>query len=123
MFNAKDAMIAKMFMKPTPTPSAQSSVKVSETGKPVEGEGHGTSDDVPAEVVDENDPSGEVTPAKLSKGEFVITADVVKKLGKGNPELGAAILQQMMDQVNAQSEPEIDQNQVPSGLKSLLGAG
>jgi len=122
MFTPKDALIAKMFMTPKPAVPADSSVDVSETGKPIRGEGTGVSDSVPAEIVDENDPNSRPTPAKLSKGEFVITADVVKKLGKGNPELGAAILQQMMDQISAQSEPEIDENQVPNGLRSLLGA-
>jgi hypothetical protein len=54
--------------------------------------GMGQADDVPATI------NGE-TPAALSEGEFVIPADVVSALGDGNTKAGAAILQQMVDEI------------------------
>ncbi len=53
----------------------------------VRGPGDGTSDDIDA---------------KLSDGEFVISADVVSHLGNGSNDAGAKKLQEMMDNVRAQ---------------------
>jgi len=123
MLRPKDAIIAKMFMRPKETPQTESPVKVSETGKPVRGNGGARTDEVPAEIVDDEDQTqGSGVPARLSKDEFVIKADVLRKLGKGNPEIGAAILEEMMANILASSEDEIEPNQVPSGLSDLLGA-
>lgn len=118
--NPKDLLIAKMFAQPNrPQPVM---TNVSETGKPVQGQGTGTSDEVPAEVTDENDPSAAPQKAALSKDEYVVRADIVRKLGRGNPELGAKMLDQILENVFVQSEPKIDNNQVPKGLASVLGA-
>jgi hypothetical protein len=122
MFSPKDALIAKMFMKPKEQPVPESGKKLSETAEPVRGEGGPKDDLVPAVIQDPEDPTSEPIPARLSPGEFVINADVVRKLGKGNPELGAAILKQFMDNIMTQSEQGIEENQVPNGLASLLGA-
>lgn len=55
-------------------------------------EGKGTDDDVPA-VVDNK------TPAALSKGEFVIPADVVSHLGDGNTKSGAKVLDSLIKNI------------------------
>lgn len=114
----KDMMIAKMFSQPRQQPVIpQSSADMA----PIQGPGTGTSDSVPATVVDENNP-GDTQPAQLSKDEFVVKADYVRKLGQGNPELGAKILQGLLDNLMAQSEPKVKGNQTTKGIGSLLGA-
>jgi len=52
----------------------------------------GRDDDVPG-LIDGTEP------VALSEGEFVIPADVVAAVGKGSPEAGAQILQDMVDQI------------------------
>lgn len=121
----KDILIAKMFSKPAPQTipapvGTDMGEDVSATGKPVNGDGTGTSDDVPAEVTDEND--GSTAPAKLSKDEFVVPAHIVRKLGQGNAQIGAQVLQQMLSDIAAKSDNRMKGTQVPKGLQSLLGA-
>lgn len=114
----KDMMIAKMFAQPRAQPVMPQS---SQDGRPVQGQGTGTSDSVPAAVVDANSP-GEAQPALLSKDEFVVKADIIRKLGQGNPELGAQVLQGILDNILAQSEPKVKANSTTKGIGSLLGA-
>ncbi len=52
----------------------------------------GTLDNIPA-VVDGQ------TPVRLSTGEYVVPADVVKGIGGGSTESGAATLMQMVDEI------------------------
>ena len=53
----------------------------------------GMADDVPAAIIENNQP------AALSDGEFVVPADVVSHLGNGNSDAGAEQLYSMMEEV------------------------
>jgi len=59
---------------------------------PIEGEGDGLSDDVPATIEGEQ-------PARVADGEVYIPAEVVAMLGEGNPDKGAAKLYSMLDKI------------------------
>jgi hypothetical protein len=61
----------------------------------VEGPGTGKSDSIPAAIYQNG---GRVQEARLSDGEFVMTADAVKGAGGGNRNAGAAKMYQMMNQ-------------------------
>jgi len=61
----------------------------------IEGPGTGTSDSIPAMIYQNGGP---VQEARLSDGEFVMTADAVKGAGNGNRNAGAAKMYQMMNQ-------------------------
>ena len=61
-------------------------------GKYLAGSTDGMADKIPATIADKQ-------PAKLSHGEFVVSADVVSALGSGNSEAGAQRLYEMMDRV------------------------
>lgn len=63
-----------------------------QTGGKVSGPGTGTSDSVPAMIDNE-------VPASLSDGEYVLTAEVVSKLGGGSTDAGAEFLDQFMELV------------------------
>ena len=56
------------------------------------GDTDGMADEIPANIDGKQ-------PAKLSDGEFVISADVVSHLGNGNSEAGAQRLYEMMDRI------------------------
>lgn len=66
-------------------------------GRFIEGAGGPTDDAVPARI-------DEVEEARLSDGEFVVTADAVRAAGDGDPQKGAAKLSQLDDML-AQREP------------------
>lgn len=61
----------------------------------IEGPGTGTSDSIPAMIYQNGGP---VQEARLSDGEFVMTADAVRGAGGGNRNAGAAKMYQMMNQ-------------------------
>lgn len=61
-----------------------------EDGGRVSGPGTGISDSVPATIEGRQ-------PARLSDGEYVLTAEVVSKLGGGSTDAGAQILDQFME--------------------------
>jgi hypothetical protein len=61
----------------------------------IEGPGTGKSDSIPAAIYQNG---GRVQEARLSDGEFVMTADAVKGAGGGNRNAGAAKMYQMMNQ-------------------------
>ena len=61
----------------------------------IEGPGTGTSDSIPAAIYQNG---GRVQEARLSDGEFVMTADAVKGAGGGDRDKGAAKMYQMMSQ-------------------------
>ena len=61
----------------------------------IEGPGTGTSDSIPAAIYQDG---GRVQEARLSDGEFVMTADAVKGAGGGDRDKGAAKMYQMMNQ-------------------------
>ena len=61
----------------------------------IEGPGSGTSDSIPAMIYQNGGP---VQEARLSDGEFVMTADAVRGAGGGNRNAGAAKMYQMMNQ-------------------------
>lgn len=56
------------------------------------GKTDGMADEIPANIDGKQ-------PAKLSDGEFVVSADVVSALGNGNSEAGAQRLYEMMDRI------------------------
>jgi hypothetical protein len=60
-------------------------------------------------------------PAKLSHGEFVVSADVVSALGSGNSEAGAKVLYDMMDRVRKHAHGTKKQIK-PANLKKTLPA-
>ena len=61
----------------------------------IEGPGTGKSDSIPAQIYQGGKP---VQEARLSNGEFVMTADAVKGAGNGNRAKGAAQMYKMMNQ-------------------------
>ena len=61
----------------------------------IEGPGTGTSDSIPAAIYQDG---GRVQEARLSDGEFVMTADAVKGAGGGDRAKGAAKMYRMMNQ-------------------------
>lgn len=67
-------------------------------GRLIDGPGDGVSDDIPAEI-DMGD--GTKQPARLAKGEFVIDAQTVAKMGNGSTEAGAKKFLKMMDRIHA----------------------
>ena len=70
----------------------------------VEGEGDGTSDEVPA---------------MLANGEFVIPADVVSKLGNGSNEAGAGVLDQFLSEIRKHAHSNGEK--LPPDSKGPLG--
>lgn len=62
-------------------------------GRPVEGPGDGVSDSVRARI-------GRDQPARVARDEAIIPADVVKRIGKGNPKRGADKLYSLMNKAH-----------------------
>lgn len=56
------------------------------------GDGDGMSDDIPADIEGMED-------VRVADGEYVVPADMVKMIGKGDPEEGARILKQLLPMV------------------------
>ena len=77
------------------TPRVSYRPKTMAMGGFVEGPGTGKSDSIPAAIYQNG---GRVQEARLSDGEFVMTADAVKGAGGGNRNAGAAKMYQMMNQ-------------------------
>ena len=65
-------------------------------GGMIDGPGTGISDSIPAQIYQNGGP---VQEARLSDGEFVMTADAVRGAGGGNRNAGAAKMYQMMNQL------------------------
>jgi len=59
---------------------------------PIEGDGDGLSDDIPASIEG-------VQPARVADGEVYLPPEIVAQLGDGDPERGAAKLYVMMDKI------------------------
>ena len=76
------------------TPRARPAVNYRAQGGYIEGPGTGTSDSIPAMIYQNGGP---VQEARLSDGEFVMTADAVRGAGGGNRAKGAAKMYQMMN--------------------------
>ena len=66
----------------------------------IEGPGTGTSDSIPAMIYQNGGP---VQEARLSDGEFVMTADAVRGAGGGDRAKGAAKMYQMMHQLEGRA--------------------
>ena len=77
------------------TPTVSYRPKTMAMGGYIEGPGTGKSDSIPAAIYQNG---GRVQEARLSDGEFVMTADAVKGAGGGNRNAGAAKMYQMMNQ-------------------------
>jgi len=75
-------------------PSYRGTPVIFNQGGLIRGPGTGTSDSIPATIYQNGGP---VRKAKLSDGEFVMTADAVRGAGKGNRAAGAANMYKMMD--------------------------
>jgi hypothetical protein len=84
------------------------------TGYYLGGKTDGMADKIPATIASKQ-------PAKLSHGEFVISADVVSALGSGNSEAGAKVLYNMMDRVRKHAHGTKKQIK-PANLKKTLPA-
>jgi len=78
------------------------------------GKTDGMADKIPATIANKQ-------PAKLSHGEFVISADVVSALGSGNSEAGAKVLYNMMDRGRNHAHGTKKQIK-PANLKKTLPA-
>jgi len=74
----------------------------------------GMADKIPAKI-------DEKQQAKLSHGEFVISADVVSALGSGNSSAGAKVLYDMMDRIRKHAHGTTKQIK-PANLKKVLPA-
>ena len=70
----------------------------------VQGDGNGTSDDVPA---------------MLANGEFVIPADVVSSLGTGSNDSGAKVLDHFLETIRLHKQAH-DPKQLPPDSKGAL---
>jgi hypothetical protein len=62
-------------------------------GRPVQGPGDGVSDSVPARI-------GRDQPARVARDEVIMPAEVVNRIGKGNPQRGADKLYALMDRAH-----------------------
>jgi len=62
-------------------------------GFPVQGPGDGVSDSVPARI-------GKNQPARVARDEVIMPANVVRRIGKGNPKRGADKLYALMDKAH-----------------------
>ena len=65
-------------------------------GGMIEGPGTGKSDSIPAQIYQGGSP---VQEARLSDGEFVMTADAVRGAGNGDRAKGAAKMYRMMNRL------------------------
>jgi hypothetical protein len=70
-------------------------IRAAAAGGMIDGPGSGKSDSIPAQIYQGGSP---VQEARLSDGEFVMTADAVKGAGGGNRAQGAAKMYRMMNQ-------------------------
>ena len=77
------------------TPVVNYRPKMMNMGGYIEGPGTGTSDSIPATIYQNGGP---VQEARLSDGEFVMTADAVRGAGGGDRNAGAAKMYRMMNQ-------------------------
>jgi len=75
-------------------PSYRGTPVIRAEGGMIEGPGTGKSDSIPAAIYQDG---GRVQEARLSDGEFVMTADAVKGAGNGNRARGAANMYKMMN--------------------------
>ena len=78
------------------TPTVSYRPKMMNMGGMIDGPGTGTSDSIPAQIYQNGGP---VQEARLSDGEFVMTADAVRGAGGGDRNAGAAKMYQMMNQL------------------------
>lgn len=78
----------------TPVMAARGGIIGAAKGGMISGPGTGTSDSIPAAIYQDG---GRVQEARLSDGEFVMTADAVKGAGGGNRAKGAAEMYKMMN--------------------------
>ena len=62
-------------------------------GRPVQGPGDGVSDSVPARI-------GRDQPARVARDEVIMPANVVRRIGQGNPQRGADKLYALMDKAH-----------------------
>jgi hypothetical protein len=79
----------------TAAPDYRRGIATMMNGGYIEGPGTGKSDSIPAAIYQDG---GRVQEARLSDGEFVMTADAVRGAGGGNRNAGAAKMYQMMNQ-------------------------
>ena len=78
------------------TPVVSYRPKMMNMGGYIEGPGTGKSDSIPATIYQNGGP---VQEARLSDGEFVMTADAVRGAGNGDRNAGAAKMYEMMSQL------------------------
>tara|TARA_R110002020_G_scaffold69337_7_gene180512 strand:- start:2494 stop:3237 length:744 start_codon:yes stop_codon:yes gene_type:complete len=78
----------------TPVMAARGGIIGAAAGGMISGPGTGKSDSIPAAIYQDG---GRVQEARLSDGEFVMTADAVKGAGSGNRAKGAAEMYKMMN--------------------------
>jgi hypothetical protein len=62
-------------------------------GRPVQGPGDGVSDSIPARI-------GRNQPARVARDEVIMPANVVRRIGKGNPKRGADKLYALMNKAH-----------------------
>jgi len=79
---------------------------------PIEGEGDGLSDDIPATIEGDQ-------PARVADGEAYVPPEIVAQLGGGDPERGAAMLYTMMDKIREAAHGKTDQQREVSPDKVM----
>jgi hypothetical protein len=62
-------------------------------GRPINGPGDGVSDSIPARI-------GQDQPARVARDEVLMSADAVRRIGKGNPQRGADKLYALMNKAH-----------------------
>ena len=84
------------FKTPEEAQRSMQGIMMAANGGFIQGPGTGKSDSIPAMIYQNGGP---VQEARLSDGEFVMTADAVKGAGSGNRAAGAAKMYQMMNKL------------------------
>lgn len=74
-----------------------------DSGKMLNGNGDGVSDDIPAMIEGEQE-------AALSDGEFIVPARIVSELGNGSSDAGAKKLYAMIDRIQAARQQTMGDN-------------
>ena len=96
------------FPPPQPRPQPQPPQGAFGGGMLVDGPGTGRSDDVPASMDEPGD-------TRLSRGEYVIPADVVSAMGDGSTDAGAEALNGLVEQTRAKWQDKVGRIPGPGG--------
>jgi hypothetical protein len=99
---ANGGALASLFARrmPPPIAAAAAAPRGAFDGDLVDGTGSGRSDDVVATMDEPGD-------TRLSRGEYIIPADVVSALGEGSTDAGAEVLNRMVEETRARWQQQV----------------